>query len=132
MMNIFKRKSNPKKEAVDSLKSTFEWIPLTSISQIEELKKASHSKTIFIFKHSTRCGISRMVLKKFEALITEAYSTIDFYYLDLLNYRTLSDALAETFQIAHQSPQLLVVKNETAIYNDSHYDIIEIDIEKMK
>mgnify|MGYP000373305054 CR=1 FL=1 len=44
----------------------------------------SKNETLVVFKHSTRCGISRMVMKQFE----DDYDTslnIDLFYLDLLN-----------------------------------------------
>ena len=48
---------------------------------------------------------------------------IDFYYLDLINYRPISNQIAEDFQVVHQSPQLIVIKDGKAIYHDSHYSI---------
>ncbi|MFZ4545543.1 MAG: monothiol bacilliredoxin BrxC family protein, partial [Saprospiraceae bacterium] len=41
------------------------WIPLESIGQLHELEAESKVHEVFIFKHSTRCGVSRMVLKQF-------------------------------------------------------------------
>ena len=42
------------------------WTPLSDMGQINEIKDLSHEKTVVIFKHSTRCSISRMVLKQLE------------------------------------------------------------------
>lgn len=110
--------------------SNVQWIPLTSIEQLESIKNESKAETIFIFKHSTRCGISSMVIKRFENLFDESMKNIKVYYLDLLNYRIISDEVGYTFQVMHQSPQLLVIRNEVAVFNASHYDITNIDIEK--
>lgn len=115
-----------KKEQV----SNVNWIPLTSIDQLNEIKGQSKAETILIFKHSTRCGISSMVIKRFENLFDESMKSIKVYYLDLLNYRSISDEVGYTFQVMHQSPQLLVIKNETAILNASHYDIAQVDIQR--
>jgi bacillithiol system protein YtxJ len=54
---------------------------------------------------------------------------VDFYLLDLLNYRSLSAAIAEKFEVVHQSPQLLVFQNGVLRTHDSHHDIMNIDIE---
>jgi bacillithiol system protein YtxJ len=98
------------------------WLPLTSIEQLDEIKAASNNKPQLIFKHSTTCSISKMAFSRFER--AEAPDTIDFYYLDLLNYRTISNAIAEKFQVHHESPQIILVKNGECIYDESHYGIM--------
>jgi bacillithiol system protein YtxJ len=50
------------------------------------------------------------------------------YYLDLLNYRDISNEIGVMFQVMHQSPQLIIVKNGVAVYNASHSDITEIQL----
>ncbi|MHB0756023.1 bacillithiol system redox-active protein YtxJ [Polaribacter sp. M15] len=108
--------------------SFLNWIPLSSLEQLEDIKNQSKTEPIFIFKHSTRCGISNMVIKQFEKLFTEDHQKLKVYYLDLLNYRDISSEIAARFQVMHQSPQLLVIKNEVSVYNASHQDIIETDL----
>ena len=65
-------------------KSYLNWLPLNSIEQLEEIKQTSKTEYVFIFKHSTRCGISSMVIKRFENLFDESMKNIKVYYLDLL------------------------------------------------
>lgn len=101
------------------------WIQLTSESQLEGLEKTS-----VLFKHSTRCSISSSVLRRFEKQSTELDGVADFYFLDLLNFRNISSAIAEKFQVMHQSPQAVVVKNNSLVAHGSHYDILEIDIQQ--
>ncbi len=122
--NIFGNKSNDNIEK----KSNINWISLTSLEQLEEIKNQSKTESIFIFKHSTRCGISSMVIKRFEALFKEEHQYLKVYYLDLLNYRNISDEVGYTFQVMHQSPQLIVVKNGISVHNASHYDITLTDL----
>ena len=112
------------------LKKQIPWIPLTSLDQLENISKESHIKPVAIFKHSTRCGISRMVKKQFEKLLLPNKNNIKVYYLDLLKYRNVSDAVSEVFQVRHQSPQLLIIRNEVAVKHASHYDITTISINK--
>lgn len=100
------------------------WHPLTSIDQLDEIDKESNEKPVVIFKHSTRCGISRMVLKKFE----REYPQLDvadqkLYFLDLLSNRPISDEIAQRYQVRHESPQLLIIRNKKAIYHASHQSI---------
>jgi len=98
------------------------WIALNTDNQIELIREASFIKPQLIFKHSTTCSISKMAFSRFER--AEAPDTIDFYYLDLLSYRQISTAIAEAFQVHHESPQVLLIKNGECIYDESHYGIM--------
>ena len=102
------------------------WISLTEEAQLASIKSNSSQKPQVIFKHSTTCSISQMALGRFER--ATAPDTIDFYLLDLLNHRTLSEAIAEKFQVHHESPQVLLIKNEECIYDESHYGIMMDEI----
>ncbi len=106
------------------------WIPLISIEQLVELTEHSFEKSVLIFKHSTRCGISRSVLKQFEKEY-DLDTQVDAYYLDLLEYRPISSAIATQFMVEHQSPQLIVLKNGIAVHNASHSDIDALAVKKL-
>lgn len=96
------------------------WVALSDKAQLSAIIKISLDKPVLIFKHSTRCIISKSVLKSFEKEFDMAETEIDMYFLDLLNYRALSQDVSTTFKVVHQSPQVLVIKNEKVIYNESH------------
>lgn len=129
-MSIFNKMFGAKdeKDSKPAKKSCLNWIPLTSLEQLKAIKEQSKTTSVLIFKHSTRCGISSMVIKRFEKLFTEEHEHLKVYYLDLLNYRNISDEVGYTFQVMHQSPQLLVVKNEVSVFDASHYDITTINL----
>lgn len=97
------------------------WISLTSKAQVDTLKEKSFQIPQVIFKHSTRCSISSMVMSRLERSSVPEGS--DFYYLDLIAYRDISNQLAEDFRVRHESPQVLVIKNGVCIYNESHMAI---------
>ncbi|MFC4232950.1 bacillithiol system redox-active protein YtxJ [Parasediminibacterium paludis] len=97
------------------------WIALDNEQQLETIAEKSFTTPQVIFKHSTTCSISSMVLNRLERAETPA--NIDFYYLDLLKLRPISAAIAEKFQVHHESPQILVIKNGECIYDESHYGI---------
>ena len=99
------------------------WIPLTSSKQLEDVLKQSQEKPVVIFKHSTRCGISRMVLRQFEMQLDFEANRVKFYFLDLLTYREISNEIASNFQVNHQSPQLIIIKSGTVLNHCSHYEI---------
>lgn len=97
------------------------WIDLKSPQQLEEIKQKSQEKPQVIFKHSTRCSISSMAKGRLER--SEAPREADFYYLDLIAYRSLSAKVADEFKVHHESPQILVIRNGECIFDESHYGI---------
>ncbi|MEO8773247.1 MAG: bacillithiol system redox-active protein YtxJ, partial [Gelidibacter sp.] len=106
------------------------WINLTTIEQLDEIVERSKTKTQIIFKHSTRCGVSRMVMNQFKKSYRLSESEADLYYLDLLNYRAISGEIAEKFQVMHESPQLLVIKNGVVVAYASHSGINNMELGK--
>lgn len=62
-----------------------------------------------------------MVLHRLER--DEVPAVADFYFLDLLKYRPISSAIAERFQVHHESPQIIVIKNGEVVYDESHMSI---------
>ncbi|HIB48099.1 MAG TPA: bacillithiol system redox-active protein YtxJ [Flavobacteriaceae bacterium] len=106
------------------------WHVLSEMQQLDEIAEISKTTPIAIFKHSTRCGISRMVLRNFESGYNLSDDQIKLYFLDLLSHRDISDEVGYRFQVIHQSPQLIVVKNGVAVANASHHSIRAGDLEK--
>ncbi len=107
------------------------WTEITSISDLDVILEESTFKTVGIFKHSTRCSISRMVLEQFERK-NSSLKNIKFYYLDLLNYRSISSEIADRFGVVHQSPQLILIKDKKAILDASHNRILSVDFDDNK
>ncbi|MGE5943279.1 MAG: bacillithiol system redox-active protein YtxJ, partial [Flavobacteriales bacterium] len=100
--------------------NTLPWVDLNHISQLQTIKDKSAVKTQVIFKHSTRCGISRMVMNQFVEDFEFSQNQLDLYYLDLIAYREVSNAVTNTFNVVHESPQLLVIKNGIVAKHASH------------
>jgi len=105
------------------------WRPLTDGGQLNEIIHESTVKPVAIFKHSTRCGISRMTLKQFEGEF-DLEDKVTPYFLDLLEHRAVSDAVASRFGVEHQSPQLLLISNGKTIFDASHGDINAEDLKR--
>lgn len=102
------------------------WIPLEEPDQLAAILTKSESRSQVIFKHSTRCSISKMIKNRLEK--SPQPEGIDFYYLDLLAHRKLSDHIAETFHIRHESPQIILIKKGIPLYNEDHSAIYMEDI----
>lgn len=102
------------------------WKILSDPSQLETIKTESSQKPVVIFKHSIRCSISAMAKGRLER--AQAPEGIDFYYLDLINNRGLSNQVADEFGVHHESPQILIIKYGQCIYDESHNGIDMQDI----
>jgi bacillithiol system protein YtxJ len=106
----------------DNSKGKINWIPLTDLGQLNELISSSNEKPVLIFKHSTRCIVSRTALKQFENEF-DLENQVSPYFLDLLEHRAISNEIASRFGVYHQSPQLLLIKEGKSVYDVSHSDI---------
>jgi len=118
-----------KKEKTVKEKKEVPWIQLESLNQLDTITENSKNKPQFIYKHSSTCGISRMVLNMF----SESYDMdldVDLYFLTIQNHRDVSNAIAEKFGVRHESPQLLVVKNAEVAFHTSHGAISDTDLTK--
>ena len=105
------------------------WQPLTDVNQLPSILQGSSEKPVAFFKHSIRCGTSSMVKNQLERTYDLEAASVDFYFLDLINYRSISNAIADQLNVRHESPQLILVKDGKAVYHASHH---WIDLEAMK
>lgn len=99
------------------------WKPLHTEDMLDEAVKKSFERKVVIFKHSTRCHISKTVLRNFEKATEGKEKQADYYFLDLLQHRDLSNRISEIFEIQHQSPQVLVIESGKVTHDASHHSI---------
>jgi len=102
------------------------WIELVSVEQIDAIKKESNEAPVLIFKHSTTCSISAMAYHRLQ----RGTKTFNFkvYYLDLRAHREVSNFIASTFDVIHESPQVLLIDKGKAVYHRSHSEINPAEI----
>lgn len=107
---------------------TLPWIPLNELQQLDFIEEKSTNKTQIIFKHSTRCGISSMVMSQFIDAYDFTEKEMDLYYLDLISYREVSNKVVDKFHVIHESPQLLIIKNGVVVAHASHGSINDMGL----
>ncbi|WP_297793640.1 bacillithiol system redox-active protein YtxJ [uncultured Eudoraea sp.] len=127
-MGLFSNLFNSKNSDTSDKKNHLSWIPLTSIDQLSDIEQESAERPQIIFKHSTTCGISSMVLRSFKNSYLLEQNQADVYYLDLQRYRAVSDEVANRFKVYHQSPQLLMIKNGMVVVHESHGGINALEL----
>lgn len=126
-MGIISKLFGNKNAEGEARKAAIPWIPLVNNEQLEQIKLGSAHKPQFIYKHSTTCGISSMVLRVLEGTLDASEPAADFFFLDLQRHRELSRAVAAEFRVRHESPQLLIVKDGKVRMAASHGAIADIN-----
>lgn len=106
------------------------WQHITRVEAIDAIKAQSLTKAQLIFKYSTRCGISRMMMTQFEEDYDFNDHDFDLYFLDVIAYRDVSNQIADTFEVVHETPQLLVINNTVLVAQASHGRIANIDLNR--
>jgi bacillithiol system protein YtxJ len=100
------------------------WKDLKSEQQVWEILEESKTITVMIFKHSSRCSTSRMVLDRLARKWKEEETNhLRTYFLDLISFREISNSIASKFDVPHESPQVLIIENGRSVYDRSHFDI---------
>lgn len=107
------------------------WKVLDDALQIDKAIEVSTEKPVVIFKHSTRCGISRMVLKQFQNNAEFDEEAVLLLYLDLLAHRNISDEISNRFGILHQSPQMIILKDGEVVHHSSHSSIVPSAVDRI-
>src|SRR5690606_1441056 len=99
------------------------WKEITDLETLDTLTQESYKKPVAILKHSISCGISRMVLRNFEQEYDLKEEDYNLYFLDLLRYREISNKIASRFNVPHQSPQFIILKEGKVVYDASHSEV---------
>jgi len=109
-----------------------DYIDLKEESQLEELTAQSKElpNGVLIFKHSTRCAISKMALSRFGRGWDVEQDKLPVYFLDLIRYRDVSNKVSEHFGVQHESPQILLIRDGKCVYTTSHNAISPSDIQE--
>ena len=112
-----------KKNDSEKKRGKINWVLLTEMSQLDEIKEESKTVPVLILKHSTRCSVSLMAKNVLDRNWDIEDDKIKTYYLDLLKYRPISNQIVEDFNVHHESPQVLIIKNGVCEYTATHSGI---------
>jgi bacillithiol system protein YtxJ len=97
-------------------------VQLHQIQDLKQLLQKSNSDPVIIFKHSTQCPVSAEAYDEF-IRFTERAPGVTAGLVLVIEDRDVSNAIASTLGIRHQSPQAIVVKNGEPIWSTSHWSI---------
>ncbi len=95
--------------------------PVTSINDFENLLAESDQQPVLLFKHSTRCPVSFAAQDEFHDFVTENDGdALVCAQVDVIRDRQVSNAIASTLDVTHQSPQAIVIFRQIPVWDASH------------
>lgn len=101
------------------------WHELASVSELDSIVRASEDRPQLIFKHSTRCPISAGAKYRMDNSLRNLEAAFDCHFLDLIAHRDISNAIADRFEVIHESPQVLIIEHGESSFDISHSTIRE-------
>ena len=104
------------------------WNSVSTPEEIDQLIQSN--EPVLLFKHSNRCGVSRMALSAFEKDFVENDAT-NIYLIDVVSKRQVSNHIENISGIRHESPQVLLLSKKEVIYHASHSNIDANEINKL-
>jgi bacillithiol system protein YtxJ len=101
----------------------FDWQGISSEEEVSNVLLASNDKPQVIYKHSPSCAISYLALRDLETLPNEVQTKADYYMVDVVGQRPISNFITKTLAIRHESPQLFIIKDGEVVWNGSHHQV---------
>ena len=90
---------------------------IRDVQSFEELASRSQNSPVVVFKHSTTCSISAAAydeMCRFDG---------DVALVEVQRDRTLSKDIEQRTGVAHQSPQVLVLRKGRVVWEASHWKV---------
>jgi bacillithiol system protein YtxJ len=104
------------------------WSPISGIDNIDAILQASSEKPQLIYKHSHRCSVCILAKEELEGIADQVLDSSDLYMINVIHQRDLSNAIASTFDVRHESPQVIIIKDGEVAWKGSHWAIKGTDI----
>jgi len=94
----------------------------------DSILQKSDEKPQLIYKHSHRCSVSFMAKQQLEKFTKEISDKANLFMIDVIHQRDLSNAIASQLNVRHESPQVIILKDQEVIWKGSHWQIKGKDI----
>jgi bacillithiol system protein YtxJ len=93
------------------------FIRITDTKSYEDLVTRSKERSVVIFKHSLTCPISAAAYDQMDRFDGEVE------LIEVQRARELSREIENRLGVAHESPQVIVLRNGQVVWNASHFSI---------
>ena len=93
-----------------------------------DLESALRNDLAVVYKHSPYCGLSSMA--RFEVhFFAQGNPDVPVYMVDVIHARPLSQRIASLFEIEHESPQVILLRQGRPMFDASHRGVSAYAIE---
>lgn len=94
---------------------------VAAVSELEQWLARSRQESILFFKHSLTCPISAAAMREMKRLTPELARRVGLVVVQ--TGRGVSQEIATRTGVRHESPQVILVRDEQTAWAVSHYDI---------
>ena len=92
-------------------------------ASISEIIEHSRREPVIIFKYSSECGTSSELARGLEKAVEKKAIPCPIYQITVQIKPTLSANIAEYFDITHETPQIIILRNARVTYTAHHRNI---------
>jgi len=104
--------------------------PLEHVDELHRLVAESESRPVLLFKHSYTCGVSMEALDELVAHMNKRVapgrverSAAQYAMVTVQTHRAVSNAVAQTFGVRHETPQALLIRDGRVVWSASHFRV---------
>lgn len=107
---------------------------IITTEQLVHLIQQSDDRPLWLYKHSTHCGSSRVAhvsLNQFLNRYPHLSSRFSFAVIRVREEKPLSDKAAQLLDTPHKSPQILLVYKQEVVWSSSHQQINSLQLSQI-
>jgi len=97
------------------------FLSLANDTDWAEAQSHSDEEPILVFKHSNACPVSSKADREMRDLAQEG--DLPVYKLVVQKSRTLSDEIADTLGVRHETPQAILIDEQAPAFHTSHFEV---------
>jgi len=95
--------------------------PLADETNWSQARARSEEQPILVFKHSNACPVSGNANQEMKQLAQNGELPV--YKLVVQQSRALSDEIADTLDVRHETPQAILLDERAPAFHTSHFDV---------
>jgi len=96
---------------------------ISDVAALDEFVAGANGVPAILFKHSSTCGISARAYREM-ANVTHPVGIVIVQHA-----RPVSDEIARRWGLAHETPQVLIIRNGRLVWSASHFEVKANEIE---
>jgi bacillithiol system protein YtxJ len=99
------------------------FIPVTTEAELDGALATSADRPVLFFKHSQTCGLSAQAFDELDAWLVDAADDPHVYIVTVQTHRHLANELTRRFNVRHETPQVLLVRNGACTWHGAHFRV---------